>query len=457
MKKNKTKTDRSKSDVQIADQDRQAIANAAQALFAFDNDQEIIEDESTASVEDAEMSMEDGQAADADEAVEMDFASSESNDDGIDDEMGTSEEDLSDEDISMSGTELDSFESADIEELEFVDEDQLISIVESMLFATDKPLSVAAIKQAFKGTRVKVRDIKRALDELASECASARRGVTLEEVTNGYQLRTKIDNVKFLRQSVKARPFRLSGPALETLSIVAYKQPITKAQIDEIRGVESGHLLRALMEKGLLAFGERSELPGKPMFYESTRKFLEIFGLRNINELPSLHEIDQLIPEGIGDVEDKETLGDLTDELSQEAGTTYSEGEDELLKITDELSQITTSSDFFEQEKQRMRDKRDQERAQNIREAIALGDTVDPKDQRWLERYEEAQRLNVQGSEEVDFVLAEEETDMSVEDGTSVEETPVTEVTDETEDVALAAEADAHEVVDDAMESEAEL
>jgi len=110
----------------------------------------------------------------------------------------------------------------------------------------------------------------------ADLAAGERRGVTLEEVGTGFQLRTKVDHLQFIRQSVKARPFKLSGPALEVLSIVAYKQPVTKAQIDEIRGVESGHLLRALMEKNLVLFGEKSELPGKPMFYETSRKFLEV-------------------------------------------------------------------------------------------------------------------------------------------------------------------------------------
>jgi segregation and condensation protein B len=203
---------------------------------------------------------------------------------------------------------------------------------------------------------------------------------------------------------VKARPFKLSGPALEVLSIVAYKQPTTKAQIDEIRGVESGHLLRALMEKGLLNFGERSDLPGKPMFYETTRKFLEIFSLRNLQELPSLGEIDQLIPEGIGEIEDKETLSDLTEKLSQQVGSTYSEGEDELLKISGELDQITTSSEFFEQEKVRQREKRDAERAQDIRERVLVGEAVDDKDKRWLERHENGLAQAAQGESEVEFV-----------------------------------------------------
>jgi segregation and condensation protein B len=304
----------------------------------------------------------------------------------------------------VEGTELESFEAADIEDVEILTEEQVMSIVESALFSTDKPISVAVIKQAFKGTNVKSKEIREAIASLQQQCAETVRGFTLDEVAGGFQLRTKASNMKYLRQSVKARPFRLSGPALEVISIVAYKQPTTKAQIDEIRGVESGHLLRALMEKQLITFGERSDLPGKPMFYETTRKFLEIFGLRNLQELPSLHEIDQLIPEGIGEVEDKETLSDLTGQLSQEVGTTYSEGEDELLKITDELSTITTSSTFFEEEKVRLRDKRDAERAQDIREALAVGEPVEEKDQRWLERYETSKLEAAKGDEEVAFV-----------------------------------------------------
>lgn len=330
-------------------------------------------------------------------------ASSES-DEMADDSSG--DDDASeDSGLHLENTELGAFESAQIEDIESLPNSTIRSIVESVLFTTDKPISIALIKQAFKGTNVKSKDIREALTWLADDYLNSDRGFTLDEIAGGFQLRTKPENVKYLRQSVKARPFKLSGPALEVLSIVAYKQPTTKHQIDEIRGVESGHLLRALMEKHLLTFGERSDLPGKPMFYETTRKFLEIFGLRNLQELPSLHEIDQLIPEGIGAEEaKKETLSDLTGQLSQEVASSYSVGEDELLKITDELSTITTSSDFFEQEKQRMRMKRDEERAQSIREAQIIGEAVEAKDLRWLERFEASKLAAEQGSEEVEFV-----------------------------------------------------
>lgn len=289
---------------------------------------------------------------------------------------------------SVEGTELESFSSAAIEVEETLSEDRIASIVESLLFSTDRPQSVAVIKAAFKGTNVRSHHIRRALDQLQIDYADVRRGVYLEEVAGGYQLRTKTDNMDYLRRTVKAKPFRVSGPALETLAIIAYKQPCTKHQVDEIRGVESGHLMRALMEKNLVHFEGKSELPGKPMLYGTTRRFLEIFGLRNLQELPSLHEIDQLIPEGIGDVEEKETLDSLTGVLSKEVGITYSEGEEELLQISEQLEKVSTTTDFFEEEKRRQRAARDAERAQDIRDGLAVGEEVSEADRRWLERYD---------------------------------------------------------------------
>lgn len=296
-------------------------------------------------------------------------------------------------DVNLQGTELDSFEAAEIEDVEFVEEEQLESIIESILFASDRPVSLASIQLVFKGTNIKKDKIRRALDRLAVEYAGFRRGVTLEEATGGYQLRTKVDNMNFLRRTVKSRPFKLSGPALEVLAIAAYKQPVVKNEIDSIRGVESGHLLRALMEKGLVNFEGKSELPGRPMQYGTTRKFLEIFGLRNLKELPTLSQIDELLPDGIGDDEgkEKETLSQLTDSLSEKVeSVSYSEGEDELMKIQGQLEEINTSSDFFEKEKIRQKMKRDAEKAQNIREAIAMNEEVSTRDINWLRRYDEA-------------------------------------------------------------------
>lgn len=295
--------------------------------------------------------------------------------------------------VDLEGTELDSFEAAQIEDLEFVEDERIESIIESILFASDRPVSFASIQFVFKGTTVKKDKIRRAIEALAVEYAGGRRGVSLAEVTGGYQIRTKIDNMNFLKRTVKTRAFKLSGPALETLSIVAYKQPVVKLEVDQIRGVESGHLLRALMEKGLVSFeGKAEHLPGKPMQYGTTRRFLEIFGLRNLKELPTLSQIDELLPEGIGEeVEEKPTLAMVTESMTEDVTTvSYSQGEEELGLIEDQLVAISTSSEFFEQEKVRQKMKRDEEKAQNIREALTVGEEVAKKDLNWLKRYEES-------------------------------------------------------------------
>lgn len=302
---------------------------------------------------------------------------------------------LANEDI-VAETELSQFESASIEEIDFVEDERLESIIESILFATDRAVSLNSLKQAFKGTQITTDKIKKCLDRLSIEYAGVKRGITLEEVTGGYQLKTKIDNVEFLRRTVKPRSFRLSGPALEVLAIVAYKQPVVKNEIDQIRGVESGHLLRALMERSLVQFEGKSELPGRPMQYGTTKKFLEIFALRNLRELPTLSQIDELLPEGITEDEsnDKPVLSGITETLAQSVTNTYSEGEEELEKIQEQLAAVETTTQFFEDEKERQKMKRDEDRAQSIREAIDLAsvtkEVVSERDLQWLKRYEES-------------------------------------------------------------------
>lgn len=301
-------------------------------------------------------------------------------------------DEFEEETLTQMEMDLKDFESAEIEELELIEEERAESIVESILFATDRPVSLASLRQFFKGTNVSLDRLRKVLDRLCVEYAGGRRGVVLEEVTSGYQLRTKIENQEFLKRTVKGRPFRLSPSALEVLSIVAYKQPVIKSEIDLIRGVESGHILRALMEKNLVQFEGRSELPGKPSQYGTTRKFLEIFGLRNVKELPTLSQISELMPEGIteDDTQDKARLSDITESLSENIGTSYSEGEEELEQIQEALLDIDTSTQFFEEEKRRQREAQDFERAQNIREALTVGEPVSTRDLNWLKKYDAA-------------------------------------------------------------------
>ncbi len=276
-------------------------------------------------------------------------------------------------------------------EIVVVEEEKVKSIVESLLFAATRPMSFEVIRGIFAGSNIKAPLLKKALNELMVEYAGGERGVVLEDVAGGFQIRTKQENMQFIRRMVKGRPFKLSGPSLETIAIIAYKQPCIKSEIDQIRGVESGHLVRLLMEKGLVQFAGKSELPGKPMMYKTTKKFLEIFGLRTLRELPSLSEIEELIPEGIGAPEqERRTLDQLTDDLSLRYGDRDIEAEEEYSKITERLSEVNTTTDFFEKEKQRQREQKDRDKADDIRERLMLGHEVTPRDRNWLERFETA-------------------------------------------------------------------
>lgn len=295
--------------------------------------------------------------------------------------------------------------SADIELLE---KEEVQSVLESALFVLDKPQSPSALLNLFEVGSVELSFLKECLDDLVSYYDSPLRGLQLQEVGGGYQLRTKKHNRDFLQRLKKHKPFRLSGPALEVLSILAYRQPLIKSQVDEIRGVESGHLVRALMDRGFVAFSGKSELPGKPMLYKTTKKFLEIFGLKNLNDLPTWEEIKVLFPEGMIKEEAKASLSDLSGHLAEdEESGAYSMDEEDHVNIQDEIKAISTSSDFFEQEKQREKDRQNEERAESLKEALLVGEPVSTRDQNWLERYE-ATKLEALEAEAIEQEILED-------------------------------------------------
>jgi segregation and condensation protein B len=328
--------------------------------------------------------------SDNEEQFDIDIAAAMAQEFGGIDEKALTGVAITEEISSETSNSVEAFVPVEIALPTELEDAQVKSIIESLLFASVHPVSFAQIKGVFHGVDITSDRLHDIIGRMTTDCQGGERGVTLDEVSGGFQLRTKVENSGWLKRMVKARPFRLSGPALEVLSIVAYKQPLIKSEVDDIRGVESGHLVRALMEKNLVKFAGKSELPGKPMLYATTKQFLELFGLRNIRELPTLSEIDKLIPDGIGDESDfdKETLGSLADKIAIAPGKSYSEAETELLSITDAISEISTSSEFFEQEKIREREKRDNERAQDLRERQIVGETLPDTDLRWLLKFE---------------------------------------------------------------------
>jgi segregation and condensation protein B len=172
---------------------------------------------------------------------------------------------------------------------EAVEEERLKAILESLLFAAAEPVALAQLVTVLES--VARDDVKKALGEMALAYASGGRGIVLEEVANGYQLRTPKEHALYVRKLLAAKPPRLSRPLLETVAIVAYRQPITRPEIEQLRGVDCGGVLETLVERRLIQIAGRKEAPGRPIMYTTTREFLELFGLKDLSGLPDLEEL----------------------------------------------------------------------------------------------------------------------------------------------------------------------
>ncbi len=173
-----------------------------------------------------------------------------------------------------------------------MDSSALRSAVESLIFSSEFPLKIEMIKEILeepdKGK------IQRVLDELSQEYQDPIHGFELAQVADGYQFRTKPGCVEWIRKLRKNRAPRLSRSSMEVLAIVAYKQPLMRAEVEAIRGVDSASVLKTLLERRLIRILGRRDVPGRPIVYGTTREFLQVFGLRNLSDLPTLREIEEL-------------------------------------------------------------------------------------------------------------------------------------------------------------------
>jgi segregation and condensation protein B len=180
----------------------------------------------------------------------------------------------------------------------------LIRVIEALLFSAQKPLSIREIVTAIKSaedpaaagpnefSRVRQAEVAAALEQLKIEYIEQERAFQLIEKAEGWQVATDPKYAQWVRQLFPAtKPARLSAPALETLAIIAYRQPITRADVEAVRGVNIDGVLQTLMERGLVKIAGRSEIPGRPLLYETTQFFLDHFGLRNLDELPNVEEL----------------------------------------------------------------------------------------------------------------------------------------------------------------------
>jgi len=197
-----------------------------------------------------------------------------------------------------------------------LDPTQLKAVVEAVIYITDEPLSADQIATALRQPAARVGEV---LAELTADYSRPDRGLTLREVAGGYKISTKPEHHEAVRAFVKNLnpPLKLSLPALETLALIAYKQPITAPEIMEVRGVQGAGVLKTLLDRKLIATAGRKTVLGKPILYKTTREFLVQFGLKDLSELPSLKEFEELGRLSMADPEMPEetsaaTAGDTT-------------------------------------------------------------------------------------------------------------------------------------------------
>jgi segregation and condensation protein B len=173
-----------------------------------------------------------------------------------------------------------------------VEEEYLKSVLESLLLAAGEPISAAKLAAVFDD--VPAAAVAAILSAMAAEYVAGNRGLRIEEVAGGYQLRSAKEHSSLVRKLLAARPPRLSRPLLETLAIIAYKQPVTRPEIEQLRGVDTGGVLETLLERRLIKIAGRKEAPGRPIVYTTTPDFLETFGLKDLRGLPDLSEFREI-------------------------------------------------------------------------------------------------------------------------------------------------------------------
>jgi segregation and condensation protein B len=177
-----------------------------------------------------------------------------------------------------------------------MERDEVKSIVESLLFVADGPQSLQRFCEVLDGVDEEV--ISDVLHEMQGELDAQNRGIRLVEVAGGYQLRTAKANADWVKKFLGGRPARMGRATLETLAIVAYRQPITKAEIEAIRGVDVDGVIATLLDRNLIRAVARKDVPGRPFLYGTTPEFLQFFNLKDLSQLPTLKEMEEIaLPE----------------------------------------------------------------------------------------------------------------------------------------------------------------
>jgi segregation and condensation protein B len=170
--------------------------------------------------------------------------------------------------------------------------EKIKAIIEALIFASESPLAPEKIRAVFPDMEKK--EIQEIIQQLMTDYQERQGGIQIQEVAGGFQFRTNSELGAWVKKLKSQKPQTLSPASLETLAIIAYKQPIVKSEIESIRGVDVGGPLKNLLEKKLIRIMGRKDVPGRPIIYGTTKKFLEVFNLRDLTDLPNLREFKEL-------------------------------------------------------------------------------------------------------------------------------------------------------------------
>ncbi len=204
-------------------------------------------------------------------------------------------------------------------------DERVRTVIESLLFVSDKPL---ALEQLHEATGIAPERITKALSKLAGQRREGIAGVVLHEVGGGWQLRTDPGSAEYVRRYLKVKPQRLTRAAVETMAIIAYRQPVTRPEIEDIRGVDTGAVLKALLERRLIKILGKKEEVGRPILYGTTREFLEFFAIKDLSSLPTLREFQELSEEH-QEIVEKEAPPKIDDTIETLADPLFKEKLDE--------------------------------------------------------------------------------------------------------------------------------
>lgn len=197
--------------------------------------------------------------------------------------------------------------------------EELQASVEAVLFMNHKPLAISKLRELIN-PNIDEDDYRTAVSNLMAAYFDDAKGIELLEVANGFQFRTKAQHKDIIRRMYQIAPMKLTNAMLEVLAIVAYNQPATKDVIEKIRGVDSSHLFRVLLDKKMLRIVGKSDDIGHPMLYGTTKEFLELFGLRDLSALPSLRDIEDMLPKNeVGSISEEELLAQEMEGIVEES------------------------------------------------------------------------------------------------------------------------------------------